>query len=141
MRDAFGAQLKQALHYEADTFASMYLHNSGNGTFEPTALPNLAQIAPVRAILPNDVDGDGNLDLVVAGNLYDAEPNTARADAGNGLWLKGDGKGSFTPISPRESGFLAPKNASGLALVRTPTGQALIVANTSDSLQIFRVRR
>jgi len=142
MRDAFGAAaLKQALHYETDTFASVYLHNTGNGTFEPFALPNLAQIAPIKAIVPNDVDGDGHLDLLVAGNLYDAEPNTARADAGNGLWLRGDGKGHFTPVSPLESGFLAPLNAQGLALVRTPTGQALIVANTNDSLQTFIIKR
>ena len=142
MRDAFGAAaLKQALHYQTDTFASVYLHNAGNGTFEQFALPSLAQIAPLKAIVPNDVDGDGHLDLLVAGNLYDAEPNTGRADAGNGLWLKGDGKGHFAPVSPRESGFLAPLNVQGLALVRTPTGQALIVANANDSLQAFMIRK
>jgi len=142
MADAFGAAgLKQALHYQADTFASMFLRNKGNGTFEAIALPSLAQIAPIKGILPNDVDGDGHLDLVIVGNLYDAEPNTGRADAGNGLWLKGDGKGHFTPVSPRESGFLAPLNAQGLALVRTQTGHAVIVANTNDSLQAFVIKR
>ena len=34
MRDLFSAgQLQQSLHYEVDTFASMYLRNDGNGTF------------------------------------------------------------------------------------------------------------
>jgi len=130
-------QLQQALHYQADTFASVYVHNEGNGTFKATPLPNAAQIAPMKGILVQDVDGDGNLDLIVAGNLYDAEPNTPRADAGNGLWLRGDGKGHFTPISPRQSGFLAPLNVSGLALIKTPSGNAVLVANTGDSLQTF----
>ena len=134
-------QLASALHYQADTFASMYLHNEGNGAFTAMPLPNLAQIAPIRSILVRDVDGDGNLDLIVAGNLYDAEPNTARADASNGLWLRGDGKGHFTPVSPRESGFLAPRNVSGLALIRTSAGHAVIVANTGDSLQTFAIRK
>ena len=133
------AQLQQALHYQADTFASVYLHNDGNGKFTAAALPNATQIAPIKGILVQDVDGDGNLDLVVAGNLYDAEPNTPRADAGNGLWLRGDGKGHFTPVSPRESGFLAPLNVSGLALIKTPTGNSIIVANTGDSLQTFMI--
>jgi enediyne biosynthesis protein E4 len=139
---AFGAsQLKGALHYQADTFASMYFHNDGAGKFSAVALPNLAQIAPAKAILVNDVDGDGRLDLIVAGNLYEAEPNTPRADAGNGLWLRGDGKGHFIPIPPVQSGFLAPRNASGLSLINTPAGKTVIVANSGDSLQVFAIRK
>jgi hypothetical protein len=138
----FGAsQLQQALHYQVDTFASVYLQNNGNGTFTASALPALAQVAPIRAILAHDVDGDGNLDLIVAGNLYDAEPNTPRADAGNGLWLKGDGHGHFSPVSAAESGLLAPRDVTGLALIRTPAGKAVLVANHGDSLQAFAIRR
>jgi hypothetical protein len=134
------AQLRSAVHYEVDTFASVVLHNDGKGVFSATPLPTLAQIAPIKGIVVHDVDGDGHLDLVVAGNLYDAEPNTPRADAGNGLWLRGDGRGHFTPVAPRQSGFLAPLNVAGLALVGTPTGKMVLVANTGDSLQLFRVR-
>jgi enediyne biosynthesis protein E4 len=135
------AQLQQALHYQVDTFASVYLQNNGNGTFSVSALPHLAQISPIRGILAHDVDGDGNLDLIVAGNLYDTEPNTAPADAGNGLWLKGDGQGHFTAISPVASGFLAPRHVTGLALVKTPAGSAVLVANHGDSLQAFIITR
>ena len=135
------AQLEHAVHYETDTFASVYLHNDGNGAFTASALPNLAQISPIRGIVPFDVDGDGHLDLIVAGNLYDAEANVARADAGNGLWLRGDGLGHFQPVSPRESGFLAMGNVAGLALVKTPHGPSVFVANTGDTLQAFAIRR
>jgi hypothetical protein len=135
------SQLKQAVHYQADTFASVYLHNEGGGAFSATSLPSLAQIAPIDGMVVHDVDGDGHLDLIVAGNLYDAEPNTPRADAGNGLWLRGDGRGHFTPVSPRESGFLAPRNVAGLALVTTPAGKSVLVSNTGDSLQTITIRR
>ena len=135
------AQLQRALHYRSDTFASLYLQNNGNGTFTPVQLPNLAQISPIRGILARDVDGDGNLDLIVAGNLTEMEPNTTPPDAGNGLWLRGDGRGHFTPVSPFESGFLAPRGVSGLALMKTPAGSAVLVANTGDSLQAFTLLR
>jgi len=142
LRDLFGeGPLRQAVHYEVDTFASVYLRNDGGGRFTSVALPPLAQIAPIRAIVPHDVDGDGRLDLIVGGNLYDAEPNTPRADAGNGLWLKGEGQGRFTPVLPGESGFLAPLNVAGLALVDTPTGKMVLVANTGDPLQAFAIRK
>jgi hypothetical protein len=135
------AQLQRALHYQTDTFASVYLHNDGGGAFTSSALPNLAQIAPIKGIIVDDVDGDGNLDLIVAGNLYDAEPNTPRADAGNGLWLRGDGKGHFTPVPSTQSGFLAPLNVSGLALLGGSQGKTVVVANSGDSLQTFLIRK
>jgi enediyne biosynthesis protein E4 len=142
IQDLFSAeQLRRALHYETDTLASLYLQNNDNGTFTATPLPNLAQIAPIRGIIATDVDGDGNLDLIVAGNLYDTEPNTPKADAGNGLWLRGDGRGHFTPVPPAESGLLAPLNVTGLALIKTPTGNAVLVANSGDSLSAYTIRR
>lgn len=134
-------QLQQALHYQTDTFASLYLRNVGDGKFESLVLPNPAQIAPIRGIIAQDVDGDGHLDLIVAGNIYDAEPNTPRADAGNGLWLRGNGRGQFTPVAPIESGFLAPLNVGGLVLIKTPTGKSVVVANIGDSVQVFRIRK
>ena len=138
MNELFGAApLQRALHYQTDTFASLYLQNNGDGTFTSVALPQPAQISPIRGIIADDVDGDGNLDLIVAGNLDDTEPNTPPADAGNGLWLKGDGRGHFAPVPPVASGFLVPRDVTGLALIRTPAGKAVLVANHGDSLQAF----
>lgn len=134
------AALRTALHYQADTFASVWLRNNGAGTFTARELPNLAQLSPIRSILVHDVDGDGNPDLIVAGNTYDTEPNTARADAGKGLWLKSDGRGGFSPVSPAESGFLAPLDVRDLALVDTPAGKVVLVANNGAALQAFRLK-
>jgi hypothetical protein len=134
-------RLSEALHYQADTFASAWLRNDGEGGFKAVELPALAQISPVRDILVYDVDGDGSLDLILAGNTFDTEPNTPRADAGKGLWLKGDGRGGFTPVSPPESGLLAPHDVRDLALIRTPAGSAVLVGNNRDSLQAFTIVR
>jgi hypothetical protein len=141
VRQVFSSsQLNQAVHYQADTFGSVYLENRGDATFTSAPLPNLAQISPIRGIVAHDVEGDGHLDLIVAGNLYHTEPNTPRADAGNGLWLRGDGHGRFTPVPPFDSGFLVPLDVTGLALIKTPKGTAVVVANNGDSLQAFTVR-
>ena len=135
------SDLQRGVHYQTDTFASVYLQNTGAGTFTAVALPPLAQISPIKGIIAHDVDGDGNLDLIVAGNLYDVEPNTPRADAGNGLWLKGDGRGHFAAIAPLHSGFLAPSDVTSLTLINTPAGKTVLVANHGDSLRAFVLGR
>jgi len=135
------SDLQRGVHYQTDTFASVYLQNTGAGTFTAVGLPPLAQISPIKGIIAHDADGDGNLDLIVAGNLYDVEPNTPRADAGNGLWLKGDGRGHFAAIPPLQSGFLAPSDVTSLALINTPAGKTVLVANHGDSLRAFVLRR
>lgn len=138
--DIFGAaRLGDALHYQADTFASVWLRNDGGGRFSRIALPPIAQISPVRAILVEDLDRDGHADLLLAGNTLRMEPNSAPADAGKGLWLKGDGQGRFRPFSPAASGFLAPGDVRALATVATPGGRLLLVSNHAGPLQAFTV--
>lgn len=132
-------QLEAAYHRQVDTFASIILKNNGNGNFDPVELPAKAQISPVKGIITHDVDGDGNLDVILAGNLYNAEPTIPRADAGNGLWLKGDGQGNLTPVPTIDSGFYAPLDVKDLKLMNTARGFAVVVANNSDSLQVFEL--
>jgi len=55
--------------------------------------------------------------------------------------LKGDGKGHFEAVSPVESGFLAPRDVAGLALINTARGKAILVSNVADSLQVFAIAK
>ena len=41
--------------------------------------------------------------------------------------------------NPVASGFLAPRNVTGLAPIRTPAGKAVLVASYGDSLQAFTI--
>lgn len=138
--DIFGsARLEGALHYQADTFASALLRNEGGGRFDLMELPPMAQVSPVRAIVIEDLDGDGTLDLLVAGNTQETEPNSAPFDAGKGLWMRGDGRGGFTPVSPTSSGFFAPSQVREMALLNTSRGRVVVVANADAPLQVFGI--
>lgn len=83
--------LGSAYHLEATTFASMVLRND-DGDFVPVELPPMAQISPIRASVIRDLNGDGFLDAIVAGNNSQTEVETVPYDAGKGLilWGKGD---------------------------------------------------
>jgi hypothetical protein len=82
-----------------------YIENQGNGKFAMRPLPLRAQVSSIYGMVVYDVNGDGNLDLVYHGNFYNKESETERNDAFVGEVLLGDGKGNFTYLPSRESGF------------------------------------
>ena len=131
--------LNDALTYQADTFSSMVLFNEGNGSFSMKPLPEEAQVSPIKSILIDDIDGDGNQDIIAAGNLHKTHPDIPRMDAGNGILLKNDGSGNFEPTSPSQSGMLASLDVRDLAIIQTVNGRVLLVANNSGPLQAFYI--
>ncbi|MBC3786574.1 VCBS repeat-containing protein [Spirosoma utsteinense] len=130
---------QSALVLEANYLQSAYVENKGNGTFVLHPLPIEAQLAPIFGMIAEDVDRDGNLDIMLVGNDYGAEVLTGRYDAMNGLFLKGNGKGNFTAQSIANSGFYVPGNAKGLAQLTDSKGRALLVATQNRGrLCVFR---
>ncbi|GAB4421341.1 MAG: VCBS repeat-containing protein [Bacteroidia bacterium] len=132
--------LKRSLNYQARTFASAYIENQGGGRFGWRDLPVEAQLAPVRDLLLEDIDGDGLRDIVLAGNLYVSEIETARADAGMGLWLRGAGAGTFAPVRAHTSGLYLPCDLRYLVPVHTPQGLALLAGVNDGPLRLIGVR-
>ncbi|MFH5883640.1 VCBS repeat-containing protein [Halalkalibaculum sp. DA3122] len=140
IEDILGSKLmKDALHLQVDTFASVYIENRGEDGFTVSELPNSAQISSVNDIISTDINKDGNLDLIIAGNNYYTEPETARNDAGNGLILIGDGNGGFNERSPFESGLLAPYQVSKMEIINTKNQQVLLIVNNDEIIQAFRM--
>jgi len=139
MDDLFGPKEKEnALSFRATDMASSYIENLGGGRFAIHALPSAAQIAPVYGMAADDIDGDGKPDLLLTGNDYGMDPYSGRHDASMGLYLKGDGHGSFTPLSIAASGFYLRGDAKGLARVHTARNEDIYIATRNqDSLAAF----
>ena len=132
LQDIYGAMpLQEALHYQATTFSSIFLENKGNGNFENQPLPAIAQLSSINDILVEDINGDNNLDLLLAGNLYDSEIETPRNDASIGLYLQGDGKGNFEIIDNETSGLFLSGNIKSLATL-VVGNQKVIIAGVND---------
>jgi enediyne biosynthesis protein E4 len=113
-----------------------------NGRFVARALPNEAQIAPIKGIYIADLDTDGMQDLLIAGNDYGMEVETGRYDAGNGLLLQNKGGGQFKAVAGRTSGFWAPGDARRVQPIALANGKkAVLVANNNDALQLFDIGR
>jgi hypothetical protein len=139
LTDVFpGKELDSAVVKNAYTFATTLVRNNGDGTFTMIPLPLPAQISPVYGILAADVDGDGKNDLLMAGNFDGVKPEIGMMSAGFGVYLRGDGKGHFTPVRELESGFLVPGQARDIERLRTRNGAIYIVSRNNDRALIFR---
>ncbi|PWK24576.1 VCBS repeat-containing protein [Maribacter polysiphoniae] len=132
--------LDEALHYQVKSFASVYLENKG-GTFEIHELPYQAQLSNINQILIDDYDQDGHLDALIAGNLYGSEIETARIDAGYGLFLKGNGKGGFEPVPVYESGFFTPGDVKDMGTIEVKGDTYIILAKNDDFLQFVKLNK
>ncbi|MFO7370760.1 MAG: VCBS repeat-containing protein [Bacteroidales bacterium] len=135
--------LEKSLHLQAETFASCYFENTGDGRFKIHPLPNEAQLSSINGVILEDFDQDGNLDIVAAGNLFNVEVVTPRNDGGVGTFLKGDGKGNFSAVAPALSGFFVPGDVKSLSLIRLNYPErksGILVGNNNQQLQVFQAK-
>ena len=129
---------ENAIILKATDMQSSYIENKGNGQFNIKPLPAEAQTAPIFGVLSTDVDGDGNLDVLMVGNDYGMEPYSGRHDAFNGLYLRGDGKGNFKTVPLSESGFFVSGDAKGLAVLHTAKNEDIYLATQNqDSIKVY----
>ncbi|MCW5912138.1 MAG: VCBS repeat-containing protein [Cyclobacteriaceae bacterium] len=118
---------------------SVFLRNNG-GSFSVEPLPVEAQHFPVYGILADDVNRDGNVDLLLVGNLEATQPDFGAYDAGIGLLLLGDGKGGFDTIEPMVSGFVVKGEGRGVVRVKSPgsNGADYVVSRNSNTVLTFK---
>ncbi|MEJ7813066.1 MAG: VCBS repeat-containing protein [Gemmatimonadaceae bacterium] len=143
IEDIFPAsELKAARVLRARTFASSVALSNGSGGFTLRPLPAEAQLAPVYATLAEDFDGDGNTDLLLAGNFFGAPPIQGRYDASYGVLLRGAGDGRFEAVDLEASQLMIEGQVRHMQSLRSADGGRLIaVARNGDRLQILRSLR
>jgi hypothetical protein len=130
--------LDNAIHHQVKSFASIYLENN-KGQFIIHKLPIQAQFSSINQILVDDYDKDGNLDALIAGNLYVSEVETPRNDASHGLFLKGKGDGTFAPVSVLKSGFYASGDVKDMSEIMVNQERHIIIAKNNDKVQYLKL--
>lgn len=130
--------LDQSLHYQAKTFASIYVENLGNGNYKISDLPFLAQSSSINSFLPFDYDHDGNLDVLCGGNFFPSEVETPRNDACYGWLLKGKGDGSFEFIPYSKSGLYVPYDIRKLKTMNK--GQKIVFAVNDGPMVSYSIQ-
>lgn len=133
-----GEGIVNATRYEANIFSSIFLENQ-NGKLIIKKLPTEAQFSTVNSILCSDFDADGFKDIIVAGNNFEVEVETTRADASPGFLLKGDKTNSFKALSPKSSGIFVPYNVKDAQEIKLADGaKGILVSTNNGLLRLFK---
>jgi hypothetical protein len=132
------ADVAAARALKAHAFASVVALNDGKGRFTMEPLPTEAQIAPIHATVADDFDGDGRVDLLVAGNFHGVPPIQGRYDASYGLLLRGAGNGRFTAVDMTRSGVEIEGQVRRMRAVQTSGGRVIAVARNDDRVLMLR---
>ena len=135
-------ELAKATVLTAHTFASSVALAGSDGRFTLAPLPRDAQFSPVYGTTVRDFDGDGKLDLLLAGNFLGAPPMLGRSDASYGTLLHGLGDGTFTAVDMMRSGVMIRGEVRHLQPIRRADGRTTIVAaRNNERLAFLRARQ
>lgn len=127
------AKLDSSLRKTINTLGTKVYINRGDGTFDAHILPIEAQTFPVTAIETGDYTGDGVMDILLTGNIFDVKPSYGgRQDAGYGLLLQGDGSGNFSVVPPYRSGYIVRGQGRSIQKIRIDGKDAVITARNDD---------
>lgn len=141
LNDIFDKEtLNKAKLLEAYTFQSSYIENKGEGKFQMSNLPSTVQFSTVNASLVDDFNGDGNLDIILAGNFYPLNIQMGRYDASYGNLLLGDGKGGFKVISNSNSGIAIRGEVRSLRKIKVGDKIHYLAIRNNESVESFSLK-
>lgn len=138
LEEIFGPQqLQSAKIQEVNFFESAVLLNQGGGDFELAKLPRMAQRSWMYSIALTDINGDGNLDILMGGNLYGAKPEVGQYDASYGEVLLGKGDGSFEYIPNRSHGLQVKGEIRDLKVIMLQGKRQLMVTKNAAEVEFW----
>lgn len=140
LKDLFSKdKIESALYSKVTTFENSLFENLGNGKFVIRPLPTMAQVSPIFGSSVQDYDGDGNLDILMVNNFYGPDREMWRYDSGEGLFLRGDGSGSFELMPSTTSGLFNPYDArSVVTLPAADSNLYIFIGNNTAPMKIFK---
>jgi len=131
-------ELESSIVHEVTMLESVMLINNGKGSFKIKPLPKETQLSPLYAILASDIDKDGNVDLILGGNLHNVKPEIGRYDASYGHFLKGLGNGEFVTYSMDESGLILNGEIRDFKTLNQIQNNLLLIARNNSTMEFYQ---
>ncbi|MBA4166868.1 MAG: VCBS repeat-containing protein [Chitinophagaceae bacterium] len=124
---------------KAGCMQTVYLHNSGHGSFTRMPLPPEVQYAPVYAIAAENMDAALAPDLLIGGNNQWMRVKFGKYRANHGTMLLNDGKGNFHYVPQWRSGLAIRGDVRSMQFVHGRGTIQLFAGINNDSLLRYRL--
>ncbi len=132
--------LKNTTIKTVNNFASLVAYNNGKGDFDIKELPQEVQLSCVCDIETEDLNDDGILDLILAGNEHNFKPQFSRLDASRGNILLSDGNGNY--IDQKSSGFIARDQVRAMRWIQNTSGEKYLITGINNKApKIFKLKK
>ncbi len=141
LNTVYGEDLEDAVKYEVNQFASVILFQDEPGQFSVKELNIEAQKSPVNGIIIKDINNDNLKDIIVAGNLFQSEIETGRADSGTGLIMLNKGDKNFETLPVYKSGLYLGNDVKSIEYIELGKDKkpALVVGNNKAACELVRL--
>ncbi|HMJ68483.1 MAG TPA: VCBS repeat-containing protein [Cyclobacteriaceae bacterium] len=137
--DIFNAKaLENGRVFQVNLLSSIMLLSRPGG-YQRIELPAPLQYAPLYALLLEDLDNDGVIDLIAGGNNYKVKPQFGRYDASHGWFFKG--RIDHGTYSLNDAQDLDVKGeVRGIKCVEYEGVKFVVFAKYDDDLEIYKIR-
>lgn len=134
--------IDQAIVKRATISETVIAINEGNGQFTVRALPSRVQLSCVCGIACSDVNNDGIMDIILAGNNFEFKPQFSRLDASYGNVLLGKNDLEFEWQSLDKSGFFVKDEVKHLSIFKDASGNEFYFAAINERApKVFRLNK
>jgi hypothetical protein len=108
--------------------------NEGNLKFRKIKIPKPVQFSPIYAIETFDFDYDGDMDIIMGGNLYNVKPEFGRYDASYGVYLENINGEKFNFYN-NGRGFFVEGQIRDLKVL----DDKVFVAKNNSDIEVFQI--
>lgn len=124
--------LDKSIKHSISQLSSSIYYQQKDGSFKQSSLPAEAQFSQVFSILPEDVNQDGLIDLLIAGNQTRMKPEMGINNASYGLTLLNLGNEKFEAQMPSQSGILVRNDTRQIKKIKINGSDVYLFVRSND---------
>ena len=94
------------------------------------------RVQNIHPCLPFIQNNDNILDILIAGNKFEVEVETTRADASIGQLFLGNSTGAFEAVNYLKSGILLPSNVKDIQKIKLGEKTGILSAINDEKLHL-----